>query len=145
MKSTSGSYFTYLRLILVLFFLTNYSQDPNISAEEAAQLKILASVRSHPFYPPPPFEAPPITFPPSTALLISEETKDAGAWAVTYRSMVGRTEEDIEPLEMAAPGWTLEYLFAGRGRIREPVKLCFLLEPAVEEDVMRRLPAMPVK
>lgn len=59
--------------------------------------------------------------------------------------MVGRTDEDIEPLEMAAPGWTLEYLFAGRGRIREPVKLCFLLEPVVESDASRRLSVMPAK
>jgi WD repeat-containing protein 48 len=78
-------------------------------------------------------------------VLISEETKDSGAWAVKYRSMVSRTEEDIEPLEMAAPAWTLEYLFAGRGRFREPIKLCFLLEPWTGGDDTSRLPPMPAK
>lgn len=121
-------------------------QGPNVSPEEAEQLKVLAAVRSHVFAPPPFTEAPPIDLPLNTALLISEESKDAGAWGVKYRSMVSRTEQDIVPLEMASPGWMLEYLFAGRiRRAREPVKLCFVLEPWQDGDESNRMKAMPVK
>lgn len=59
--------------------------------------------------------------------------------------MVSRTERDMEPLEMAAPGWVLEYLFAGRNRVKEPVKLCFVLEPWQGGDAGQRLQAMPAK
>ncbi len=133
------------RITMTLMSLPGLPLQPQIPEAEAAQLQVLAAVRSHPFCPPPDSEAPQIAFPADTAVLISEETKDSGAWAVTYRSMVGRTEEDIEPLEMAAPAWTLEYLFAGRGRLREPVKLCFLLEPFIGVPEVDRLPAMPAK
>jgi len=51
----------------------------------------------------------------------------------------------MEPLEMAAPGWVLEYLFAGRNRLKEPVKLCFVLEPWQGGDAGQRLQAMPAK
>lgn len=71
-----------------------------------------------------------MSFPSDTALLISEESKDAGAWAVTYRSLVSSTEADMEPLEMSSPLWMLEYLFTSRIRHKEPVKLFFHLEPA---------------
>lgn len=114
------------------------------SAAEAEQLRLLAAVRSHPFAPPPPTEAPPLPIPRSTALLIAEESRDAGAWAVTYRSMVSRTDRDVEPLEMAAPHWVLDYLFAGRNRVKDPVKLCFVLEPwAASSGDGEQLPAMP--
>lgn len=93
-------------------------------------MAILDAVRAHPFHPPPPWEAPPLNFPKSTSLLISEESKDAGAWVVTYRSQVSSTERDMEPLEMNSPGWLLEYLFTTRTKIKDPVKLTFILEPA---------------
>lgn len=68
--------------------------------------------------------------PATTALLISEETRDAGAWVVTYRSQVSSTERDMEALEMNSPQWMLEYLFTSRTRVKDPVKLTFILEPA---------------
>ncbi|KAK8858907.1 hypothetical protein IAR55_003138 [Kwoniella newhampshirensis] len=102
---------------------------PKISEREAEQLRILDTVRSHPFLPPPPWEAPPLDYPPSTALLISEESKDAGAWVVTYRSQVSSTERDMEALEMNSPMWLLDYLFTSRIRQKDPVKLTFILEP----------------
>jgi len=108
-------------------------------------LRLLSQIRAHGFQPPPQSEAPRIKLPADVALLISEESKEAGAWAVIYRSMVSRTEQDMEPLEMAAPGWVLEYLFAGRNRVKEPVKLCFVLEPWQGGDAGQRLQAMPAK
>jgi len=71
-----------------------------------------------------------VALPPSTALLISEESKDAGAWVVTYRSQVSSTEADMEALEMNSPLWLLDYLFTSRTRLKDPVKLTFILEPA---------------
>jgi WD repeat-containing protein 48 len=93
-------------------------------------MHILDTVRAHPFHPPPPWEAPPLDIPAATSLLISEESKDAGAWVVTYRSRVSSTETDMEPLEMNSPLWLLDYLFTSRVRAKDPVKLTFILEPA---------------
>lgn len=93
-------------------------------------MAILDQVRSHPFHPPSVYDAPPIDFPLDTAVLISEESKDAGAWVVTYRSRVSSTEEDMLPLEMNSPLWLLDYLFTGRTKVKDPVKLTFILEPA---------------
>ncbi|ORY31816.1 hypothetical protein BCR39DRAFT_587333 [Naematelia encephala] len=105
-------------------------KGPKISERDAEQLRILDTVRAYPFHPPPPWEAPPLNVPPSTALLIAEESKDAGAWVVTYRSQVSSTERDMEALEMSSPQWLLEYLFTSRTRVKDPVKLTFILEPA---------------
>jgi WD repeat-containing protein 48 len=48
---------------------------------------------------------------------------------VTYRSRVESTERDMEALEMNSPEWLLDYLFNGRVRGKEGVKLTFVLEP----------------
>ncbi|WWC88328.1 uncharacterized protein L201_003237 [Kwoniella dendrophila CBS 6074] len=102
---------------------------PKMSEREAEQLQILDTVRSHRFSPPGPLEAPNINLPESTALLISEESKDAGAWVVTYRSQVSSTERDMEDLELNSPLWLLDYLFASNIREKPQVKLTFILEP----------------
>ena len=109
--------------------MLNHFQGPKLTEREAAQMRILDIVRAHPFQPPPPWEAPPIDIPPSTTLLISEESKDAGAWVVTYRSQVSSTERDMESLEANSPLWLLDYLFTSRTRAKDPVKLTFILEP----------------
>jgi len=112
---------------------------PKMSERDSAQMRILDTVRAHPFRPPPPWEAPPIDIPASTSLLISEESKDAGAWVVTYRSRVSSTETDMEPLEMNSPLWLLDYLFTSRVRQKDPVKLTFILEPAPNSG-MKEMP-----
>ncbi|WVQ84243.1 hypothetical protein IAT38_006395 [Cryptococcus sp. DSM 104549] len=112
---------------------------PKLSERDQHQLLILDEVRSHHFHPPPPWEAPPIDYPPSTALLISEDSKDAGAWVVTYRSQVSSTERDMEALEMNSPLWLLDYLFANRIPTHKIVKTHFQLEPLPGSG----LPPMP--
>ncbi|WWD05216.1 hypothetical protein V865_003289 [Kwoniella europaea PYCC6329] len=119
--------------------VTPEDDGPKMSEREAEQLRILDTVRSHRFSPPGPLEAPYIPLPLSTALLISEESKDAGAWVVTYRSQVSSTERDMEDLEMNSPLWLLDYLFASNTRQKEPVKLTFILEPAPGSG-MKELP-----
>ena len=106
-----------------------------MSERDTSQMLILDTVRAHPFQPPASWEAPPLALPPSTALLISEESKDAGAWVVTYRSQVSSTERDMESLEWNSPLWLLDYLFTSRIRHKEPVKLTFHLEPAPGSDL----------
>ncbi|WVR06650.1 hypothetical protein IAU60_003682 [Kwoniella sp. DSM 27419] len=110
--------------------ITPEDNGPKFSDRETEQLQILDTVRSHAFHPPPPWEAPFVPYPPSTTLLIAEESKDAGAWVVTYRSQVSSTERDMEALEMNSPLWLLDYLFASRVRTKDPVKFTFILEPA---------------
>ena len=105
-------------------------KGPKFTERETAQLNILDIVRAHAFSPPPPWEAPPVNLPSNTSLLISEEAKDAGAWVVTYRSQVSSTERDLEALEMNSPLWLLDYLFTSRSKVKDPVKLTFILEPA---------------
>ena len=111
------------------------TKGPKLTDREADQLRILDLVRSHPFHPPPPWEAPPINYPPTTSLLIAEESKDAGAWVVTYRSQVSSTERDMENIENNSPLWLLDYLFTSRTRVKDPVKLTFILEPAPGSDL----------
>ncbi|OCF44317.1 hypothetical protein I317_01762 [Kwoniella heveanensis CBS 569] len=118
---------------------TPEDDGPKMSEREAEQLRILDTVRSHAFHPPPAWEAPYVAFPPSTALLIAEESKDAGAWVVTYRSQVSSTERDMESIEMNSPLWLLDYLFANRVRTKDPVKFTFILEPA-PGSMLKELP-----
>jgi WD repeat-containing protein 48 len=105
-------------------------QKPAAPTRESEQLAILDAVRAQPFRPPPPWEAPPLALRPETQLLISEESKDAGAWVVTYRSQVRATQNDLEAVEGNAPAWLLDYLFTSRIKAKDPVKLTFILEPA---------------
>ncbi|ORX37083.1 hypothetical protein BD324DRAFT_624711 [Kockovaella imperatae] len=114
-------------------------KKPQLSERETEQLTILDTVRAHAFHPPSAVDAPPLEFPPTTALLISEESKDAGAWVVTYRSQVASTHRDMEALEMNSPLWLLDYLFTSRIRIKEPVKLTFILEPLADSG-MKEMP-----
>ncbi|EIW67604.1 hypothetical protein TREMEDRAFT_64196 [Tremella mesenterica DSM 1558] len=115
--------------------INQQDDQPKMDERQYNQLNILDQIRSLPFSPPSSLEAPLIDFPLETQLLISEESKDAGAWVVTYRSRVCNTEKDLEMLEMNSPGWLLDYLFTGRIKLKEPVKLTFILEPVKDGGV----------
>ncbi|KAJ9092625.1 hypothetical protein QFC19_008663 [Naganishia cerealis] len=109
----------------------------------AEHLRSLDEIRSQPFNPPFYSEAPPFDFPENTAVIISETAQNAGAWAVTYRSMVSKVERNPEALEMAAPAWLLDFLFTGRTKTLEPKKLTFILEPWPDAEEMDKLPPLP--
>lgn len=104
---------------------------PKRSERDIQQLEMLDNIRAHHFHPPPPWEAPYVAYPPSTTLLISEVWQDTGAWVVTYRSEVGSTERDMEPLETNSPGWLLWYLFTNTipPKPQHLVNIRFKLEP----------------
>lgn len=72
---------------------------------------------------------------PDATIFIDEESKDAGAWAVTYRGLASTTAVDLETLEMALPTWVLEFLLTGRSLHKETVKISFILKPEDKDDL----------
>ncbi|KAG9120963.1 hypothetical protein FRC07_003284 [Ceratobasidium sp. 392] len=82
--------------------------------ERTKHINLLSSLLSNPLAPPHPHEVPPVTFPPNTAITISEATADASGWMALFAGSAGTLGADVEALEMAIPGWLLEYLLAGR-------------------------------
>ncbi|KAG8688885.1 hypothetical protein FRC08_011213 [Ceratobasidium sp. 394] len=82
--------------------------------EHTKHLALLSSLLSSPLSPPPQNEVPPIAFPPNTAITISEATADASGWMAVFAGSTGTLGADVEALEMAIPGWLLEFLLAGR-------------------------------
>lgn len=125
-----------------------------MSEPDATRLEYLTLLRTKPFHPPPhllsTLNTPRMTdLPPTMTVYISEETRDAGAWVVLYRSTVAGVESDLHPLEMCAPEWLLEYVFEDVCKEKDPVKLCFVLEPwsaqgpQSQKDEGGELPPMP--
>ncbi|CAE6403965.1 unnamed protein product [Rhizoctonia solani] len=84
--------------------------------ERTKHLNLLSSILSSPLSPPHPNDAPPVTFPPNTIVTISEMTTSAEASGgmVLFSGSVGTLGADAEALELALPGWLLEYLLSGR-------------------------------
>ncbi|KAJ9102340.1 hypothetical protein QFC21_002740 [Naganishia friedmannii] len=121
----------------------NASQLAKPDDKDTEQLHGLDEIRSQPFHPPYYSDAPPFDFPENTAVIISETSQSAGAWAVIYRSMVSKVERNPQALELAAPTWLLDYLFTGRTKTVEAKKLTFLLEPWPDAEEEDRLPPLP--
>lgn len=101
-----------------------------LSDRDRQQLLFLDMVRSRPFAPPSATDAPALRIPPSTRVIISEQAHADGAYIVTYRSTVGSTERDIEPLELNSPFWLLNFLFtSATPEERRPPKIPLILLP----------------
>ncbi|BEJ10673.1 hypothetical protein CspHIS471_0100950 [Cutaneotrichosporon sp. HIS471] len=101
-----------------------------LSDRDRQQLLFLDMVRSRPFGPPSATDAPALLIPPSTRVIISEQAHADGAYIVTYRSTVGSTERDIEPLELNSPFWLLNFLFtSATPEERRPPKIPLILLP----------------
>ncbi|CDZ97690.1 Conserved WD40 repeat-containing protein [Phaffia rhodozyma] len=93
------------------------------------QKRLLDTLFSNPLNPPKPAEIPLIPSLSDVAIVIDEESRDAGAWAVTYRGSVAHASHEVDTLEMTLPSWVLEYLLAGRVPVKETVNMSFVLEP----------------
>jgi hypothetical protein len=106
-----------------------------LSEVDRYQKRVLANLFSQEVTPPNPAEVPFIADFPDATIFIDEESKDAGAWAVTYRGLASTTAGDLETLEMALPTWVLEFLLTGRSLHKEPVKISFILRPEDEDDL----------
>lgn len=101
-----------------------------LSERDKQQLLFLDQVRDRAFNPPSASDAPLIPLPPATRVIISEQAHADGAYIVTYRSQVGSTERDIEPLELNSPFWLLNYLFTSQTpEDRRPPKIPLVLRP----------------
>lgn len=101
---------------------------PQMSDRDRSQLAFLDALRAKPFHPPG-SETPTLPLPASTNVIISEQAHADGAYMVTYRSQVGGTERDIEPLEMNSPFWLLEFLFTNAIPDRVIAKIPIILLP----------------
>ncbi|KAG9029580.1 hypothetical protein FS837_003512, partial [Tulasnella sp. UAMH 9824] len=93
----------------------------------AQHLKALNAILSHQLTPTPALEAPPLELPPETAVMISEETSDAGGWTGIYTSVVSTLQDDLESFEMAAPIWLLELLLLNKAPTVPQTKLSFVV------------------
>lgn len=105
-------------------------KTPQMSERDKQQLAFLDTVRASRFNPPSHDDAPTVPIPPSTSVIISEQSHADGAYIVTYRSQVSSTERDMEPLEMNSPFWLLNYLFtSATPEERRPPKIPLILLP----------------
>ncbi|CAE6451253.1 unnamed protein product [Rhizoctonia solani] len=110
---------------------TEEKPDP----ERTKHLELLSSLLSGQILPPHPNDAPVVSFPPHTIVTISEMTASAEASGgmVLFSGSVGALGADVEALEIALPGWLLEYLLAGRFTLPQSgaagQKMGFLLLP----------------
>ncbi|KAG8931408.1 hypothetical protein FRC01_001355 [Tulasnella sp. 417] len=93
----------------------------------AQHLKALNAILSQTLAPTPGLEAPPLELPPETAVMIAEETSDAGGWTSIYTSVVSTLQDDLESFEMAAPIWLLELLLLNKAPTVPQTKLSFVV------------------
>ncbi|OCH87028.1 hypothetical protein OBBRIDRAFT_736896 [Obba rivulosa] len=82
---------------------------------------------SGPLSPPSISEAPPVPIPPSTSLMISEES--LAGWTTLYRGNVSSTSGDVQALEEAMPVWLLECLLVNKVPPVPVNKISFVLLP----------------
>lgn len=101
---------------------------PQLSDRDRSQLMFLDQLRSKQFHPPGQ-ETPLLPLPASTNVIVSEQAHADGAYMVTYRSQVGGTERDLEPLEMNSPYWLLDFLFTNSIPDRVVPKIPVILLP----------------
>lgn len=91
----------------------------------------MESVLSRPLIPCPRVDAPVLPYDANMAVIISEETADASAWAVTYRGLIRTSHSDMQILEEKAPLWLLDFLLGGRIPFKDPVKIVSRDDPHV--------------
>ncbi|KAM3589904.1 hypothetical protein VKS41_000759 [Umbelopsis sp. WA50703] len=84
-------------------------------------------------------EVPLIEIPPSTTVIISEESFEASSSMDLYRGTVGSTVNDADVIEKVAPNWLLDYLLYNKAPHKEAVKLTFILRPHESSN----LPELP--
>ncbi|KAF8430329.1 hypothetical protein EV426DRAFT_570495 [Tirmania nivea] len=76
-------------------------------------------------------EAPLLTPPPNTAIIIQSDHPDSGGVSDLYRGTAGSVAEpaDIKLLEEHAPAWLGEVLLLNKVPVKEPFKISFVLVP----------------
>lgn len=80
------------------------------AAAEEAKLKEIEEKKSESYTPPHLEDFPPLDIPPSTMIIVAEESAEASTGMDLYRGTVGSTDEDADTIIGVAPTWLLSYL-----------------------------------
>ncbi|KAL1855430.1 hypothetical protein Plec18170_004149 [Paecilomyces lecythidis] len=79
--------------------------------------------------PSPESETPALVIPPTTAILIQEESGDSAVAADLYRGSVGTVGKEVDRLEKSIPLWLGELLLKNLTPAKDIVKIAFTLKP----------------
>ncbi|POV99711.1 hypothetical protein PSHT_13410 [Puccinia striiformis] len=116
-----------------------------IERRKLQQTQMVQAILSQPFEPCGELDAPKLTLPPETTILLSEEEPESGAWEVSYRGLVATTDVDADVLLEVLPGWLLNFLIGNRVSTREggpSIKVTFVLQPEGGKEAAG-LPELP--
>ncbi|CAO3645376.1 unnamed protein product [Mucor hiemalis] len=116
--------------------------EAEAKAAEEARLKEIEEKKSESYTPPHLEDFPPLDIPPSTMIIVAEESAEASTGMDLYRGTVGSTDEDADTIIGVAPSWLLSYLLYNKTPPKETVKLTFILKPA-SGTTLEELPGGP--
>ncbi|KAF7731707.1 hypothetical protein EC973_008879 [Apophysomyces ossiformis] len=80
------------------------------------------------YNPPNTDEFPPLSIPPTTTIIIAEESAEASTGMDLYRGTVATAGDDADLIVKSAPSWLLSYLLYSKTPNKETVKLTFILK-----------------
>lgn len=81
------------------------------------------------FTPPNVNDYPPLEIPPSTTVILAEESAEASTGMDLYRGTVASLGRDANMVSKIAPSWLLTFLYTSKTPNKETVKLTFALKP----------------
>ncbi|ORY94461.1 WD40-repeat-containing domain protein [Syncephalastrum racemosum] len=81
------------------------------------------------FTPPNVSDYPPLAIPPSTTVILAEESAEASTGMDLYRGTVASLGRDANTVSKIAPSWLLTFLYTSKAPNKETVKLTFALKP----------------
>lgn len=91
--------------------------------------EFLDSIKGQALQLPSALEAPRLSLPLGTTVMISEQASGENGWTVIYDGLVSTSKEDTPVIEATAPLWVLECLFANKISQQNLVKLSFMVTP----------------
>ncbi|KAF8585272.1 WD40 repeat-like protein [Ramaria rubella] len=93
------------------------------SEPETDQSRFLASLMSQTFHPPTAADAPPLSLPPDTEIVLAEEIQSG--WSNIYRGTVAGASQDTHMLDKVMPLWLMQYLLTNKIPIVPNIKVSF--------------------
>ncbi|MBW0484425.1 hypothetical protein O181_024140 [Austropuccinia psidii MF-1] len=125
------------------------SQEETALEKLKLQKQIIEKILSRPFKPAGEIDAPKISIPPETLIIISEESTENENWEICFQGLTSQMDLDYLEIMKILPSWLLELLFENRITIKEnapannsQLKVTFILEPQGGEDAAG-LPNLP--
>ena len=94
---------------------------------ETEQSRFLGSLISQSFFPPSATDAPSLSLPPDTEIVLAEETQSG--WSNIYRGTVANVGQDTALLEKIMPLWLMQYLLANKVPLVPNIKVSFGVAP----------------